>query len=554
MKKMKSIYWNAKVYTGEAKLQQAFLIEEGVFAAVGTNEEILALTDGDTDVTDLKGRFVCPGFNDSHMHLLGLGQSLKAAQLSLHTNSLTGMIEYLRRFALEHPPREGQWLRGRGWNQDYFTDTERMPNRTDLDSISTTYPIMITRACGHCCVVNSKVLEIAGIDAKTPPAPEGGRIGMENGVPDGRLYDNAIELLNPFIPLPDKEELKDMMRLACRKLNSYGVTSVQSDDYSSFRAVPYQTINEAYRELAQSGELTVRVYEQANFASLPELKAFIEAGNLTGRGDEHFCIGPLKMLGDGSLGSRTAHLTQPYADRADTCGFSLFSEGQMKELISLANAHGMQVAVHAIGDACLDRVLDAIEAALCEYPRTDHRHGVVHCQITRPDQLERIRRLGLHIYAQTIFLDYDNHIVESRVGKERAASSYSWKTLMEGGVSVSNGSDAPVELPDVMRGIECAVTRSSIDGTGPYLPKEAFTLNEALDSYTIRGAEASFEEKRKGRIAPGYFADFTVLERDPFDVKATDLHKIKVHSCYLENRCVWGKDQCAESETALEFY
>lgn len=535
---MKSIYYNAAVYTGETKLQQAFLVEEGAFTAVGTNEEILALADRDTVVTDLKGRFVCAGFNDSHMHLLSLGQSLKAAQLSRHTNSLAGMINYLRLFAAEHPPRDGQWLRGRGWNQDYFTDTNRMPDKADLDAISTRYPIMITRACGHCCVVNSKVLEIVGITGKTL-SPEGGRIGMQNGEPDGKLYDNAIELLNPFIPLPDKEELKDMMRLACKLLNSYGVTSVQSDDYSTFREVPYETINAAYRELAQSGELSVRVYEQANFASLPELQSFIDADNLTGIGDDSFRIGPLKMLGDGSLGSRTAHLSKPYADQADSCGFSLFSADQMKALISLANAHGMQVAVHAIGDACLDRVLDAIEAALLEHPRADHRHGVVHCQITRPDQLERIRRLGLHIYAQTIFLDYDNHIVESRVGKERAASSYCWKTLMNGGVSVSNGSDAPVELPDVMRGIQCAVTRASIDGTGPYLPKEAFSVKEALDSYTIRGAEASFEEKRKGRIAPGYVADFTVLEQNPFEADAKDLHTIKVHSCYLENRCVW---------------
>ena len=164
----------------------------------------------------------------------------------------------------------------------------------------------------------------------------------------------------------------------------------------------------------------------------------------------------------------------------------------------------------------------------------------MHCQITRPDQLERISRLKLHVYAQSVFLDYDNHIVESRVGKERAASSYSWKTLMNNGVSVSNGSDSPVELPDVMRGIECAVTRTSIDGTGPYLPNEAFSVKEALDSYTIRGAEASFEENRKGRIAPGYMADFTVLERNPFTADKKELHTIAVHSTYLDGRCVWG--------------
>ena len=211
---MKSLYYNAQVYTGEETLQQAFLIEDGVFSSVGTNDQILAQADKDTVLTDLEERFVCPGFNDSHMHLVSLGQSLQAAQLSEHTNSLAGMMDYLRLFASENPPRNGQWLRGRGWNQDYFTDTDRMPNRTDLDAISTQYPIMITRACGHCCVVNSKVLEIAGITAQTP-SPDGGDIGMENGMPDGRLYDNAIELLNPFIPLPDKEELKDMMRLAC---------------------------------------------------------------------------------------------------------------------------------------------------------------------------------------------------------------------------------------------------------------------------------------------------------------------------------------------------
>ena len=190
---------------------------------------------------------------------------------------------------------------------------------------------------------------------------------------------------------------------------------------------------------------------------------------------------------------------------------------------------------------------DAIEAALKNDPRQDHRHGIVHCQITRPDQLERIAGLKLHVYAQTVFLDYDNHIVESRVGAERARSSYRWKTLMNRGVSVSNGSDSPVELPDVMRGIECAVTRTSMDGTGPYLPEEAFSVKEALDSYTIRGAEASFEEHSKGRIALGYVADFTVLEHNPFMTEPGMLHTIAVHSCYLGNRCVYMRtaaDSC----------
>ena len=535
---MRSIFYNGKVYTGEKTLQQAFLVENGWIEDVGQDEEILALADEETVCTDLAGCFVCPGFNDSHMHLLNLGQSLNAAQLAQHTDSLEGMLAYLGEYAQAHPPRPGRWLLGRGWNQDYFTDVSRMPSRADLDAISAEVPIMVTRACGHCCVVNSRVLEIAGIDGNTP-SPDGGTVGQENGVPDGRLYDNAIDLLTPFIPLPDREELKEMIRLACRTLNSFGVTSSQTDDYCVFRAIPFETVNAAYRELEESGELTVRVYEQANFTTLSELKRFVEAGNITGAGSVLFRIGPLKMLGDGALGSHTAHLSIPYADQPETCGFSLFTAEHMNEMVSYAHANGMQVAIHAIGDACLDQVLNAVELALREHPRIDHRHGVVHCQISRAEQLERIRALNMHVYAQSIFLDYDNHIVESRVGPELAQTSYCWKTLLESGVSVSNGSDCPVELPDAMRGIECAVTRTSIDGTGPYLPEEAFTVREALDSFTVRSAEASFEEGFKGRIAPGYIADFTVLEQSPFDVEPREIHNIAVKACYLGGSCVY---------------
>ena len=532
---MKQVFYNGRVHTGEEQLQTAFLVEDGLFRAVGKDEELLALADADTVRTDLQGRFVCPGFNDSHMHLLNYGQSLKVARLAEHTESLAGLLQYLREYAAENPPRKGRWLRGRGWNQDYFTDVRRMPDRHDLDSVSTEYPIMITRACGHCCAVNSRALELAGIGPDTP-SPAGGLIGMAGGVPDGRLYDNAIDLVSACIPEPDREEIKDMIRLACRALNVYGITSVQSDDYGTFAGVPFETVNAAYRELEASGELSVRVYEQANFTELSELVRFIEAGNRSGTGSRMFRIGPLKLLGDGSLGSRTAWLSRPYADDPGTSGFSLFSREKMEEMICFAHAHGMQIAVHAIGDACLDRVLDALEKALQEHPRADHRHGIVHCQISRPEQLRRIRDLGLHVYAQSVFLDYDNHIVEARAGEELAKSSYSWKTLLQSGVSVSNGSDAPVEAPDVMKGIECAVTRTSLDGTGPYLPQEAFTLREALDSFTVRSAEASFEEDFKGRIAPGFAADFTVLEENPFETATKAFHNIKVSGCFIGGR------------------
>ena len=536
---MKTAYFNGYVYTGDWPLQEAFLVEDGVFTKTGQDAGMLgSLAPGDAKV-DLDGRFVCAGFIDSHMHLLNFGQTLHGAQLAAHTRSLHELLAYLKTFLDEKPPRPGQWLKGRGWNQDYFSDVQRMPSRQDLDSVSQTVPVLITRACGHCCVVNSIVLEKARIDRNTPD-PDGGTIGRDaDGEPDGRLYENAIELLNAVKPQPDKEALKDMLRLAMAEVNRYGITSVQTDDYSTFRSVPWRLINEVYRELEASGEMTVRVTEQCNFAEYQDLCDFLAEGNITGKGDEWFRIGPLKLLGDGSLGSRTAHLSLPYLQGDGGCGFSLFDPEYLKKMILTAHTAGMQIAVHAIGDACLDEVLDAYEAALAAAPRKDHRHGIVHCQVSRKDQLERIARLGLHVYAQSIFLDYDNHIVEKLVPPELAAYSYSWKTLLDMGVSVSNGSDCPVELPDVMAGMECAVTRRSLDGFGPFLPEQAFSVREALDSFTSMGAKASFEENRKGCMREGMLADFVVLDKDPFTTPSPELHEIPVVSAFLNGKEIY---------------
>ena len=531
---MKTTYFHGLVYTGTLPLQQAFLVEDGIFITVGSDAEILAL-DCDEQI-DLQGKFVCTGFNDSHMHLLNLGQALSAALLDQHTASLEEMLDCLKRTA----PGRGGWMIGRGWNQDYFSDISRMPNRWDLDKVSTEFPVCAVRACGHALCVNSKALELLSVSADTPQ-PEGGQIVMENGVPNGLFFDNAMDLVYAAIPNPDKEEIKDMLRAACRMLNSYGITSCQSDDFCVFQTLPWQMIHEAYQELEESGELTVRVYEQANFTTLPALQEYVESGNKTGIGTSLFRVGPLKMLGDGALGARTAYLSQPYNDDPSTKGLSVFTTEAFDTLIGYAHKNGMQVAVHCIGDACLDLVLSSMEKALTAHPRQDHRHGIVHCQITRPDQLEQICQNNLHVYAQTIFLDYDVHIVEQRVGKELAQSSYSWKHLMDHGATVSNGSDCPVELPDVMAGIQCAVTRRDLKGYGPYLPQEAFTVQEALDSYTKMGAYASFEEAVKGQIIPGMLADFVVLGDNPFDADPAVLKDIPVLETWLGGKLVYCK-------------
>lgn len=526
---MKTIYFNGQVYTGSLPLQKAFGVENGRFFFVGQD----GLSQEADAYVDLGGHFVCAGFNDSHMHLLNFGQTLSTAPLAQHTASLEQMICCLRKAT----PRSG-WILGRGWNQDYFADVRRMPNRWDLDKVSTEYPVCATRACGHALVVNSKALELLGITAETD-VPEGGEISLTAGVPNGLFFDNAMELVLSAIPLPDKEEIKQMLRRACAALNACGITSCHSDDYCVFRALPWETVNEAFRELEAEGALTVRVNEQANFTSVSDLEGFLNAGNTTGTGSDSFRIGPLKLLGDGALGARTAFLSRSYADAPQTQGLSVFTADEFDALISCAHQNGMQVAIHCIGDRCLDLVLNSIEQAMTTHPRKDCRHGIVHCQITRPDQLERIARLGLHIYAQSIFLDYDIHIVVQRVGQELAQSSYSWKTLMNRGATVSNGSDCPVEYPDVMAGIQCAVTRSDRAGCAPYLPGEAFTIQEALDSFTKWGAYASFEEGVKGSIQPGMLADFVILGANPFEAYPSGIQDIPVLKTFLGGRCVF---------------
>jgi len=533
---MKTVYYNGCVYTGTLPLADAFIVEGDRFRFVGSSEEALGQRHAGDRKVDLQGAFVCPGFNDSHMHLLNFGRSLSNARLDQHTQGLEDMIRCLKGFA----ETGTGWILGRGWNQDYFTDVHRMPNRYDLDEVSVDRPVCAVRACGHALAVNSRALELLGVTSATPQ-PEGGEIVMEKGEPNGVFLDNAMDLVYEAFSAPSKEEVKDMIRTACRALNSYGITSAQSDDYGVFSALPWQTVNEAYRELEAEGELTVRVYEQSNFTNLPELRAFVESGNNTGVGSDLFRIGPLKMLGDGALGPRTAFLSRPYGDKPDTVGIPVFSQQTFDEMIGYANSVGMQTAIHTIGDACLDRVLSAIDKALAANPREDHRHGIVHCQITREDQLAQIARQKLHVYAQSIFLDYDIAIVEARAGKDLAATSYSWKTLMESGVRVSNGSDCPVEQPFVLGGIQCAVTRQNLGGDlGPYLPRQAFTVQEALDSFTYAGAHASFEEGKKGRILPGMLADFTVLGGDPFAVEKEGIKDIPVLSTYMGGRCVYS--------------
>ncbi len=537
---MRTIYTGGRVFTGQLPLAQAFIVSEGRFEAVGSDEEMLTLRRSGDAVVSLAGRFVCPGFNDSHMHVLNLGSTMEQCDLTAATTSLAALQQALRDFAADHP--DG-WILGRGWNQDYFSPATGIPTRKDLDAVSADRPVCIVRCCGHALCVNTAALTLLGIDENTP-IPEGGAADTDGeGRLTGVMRDTAMVLVQSRLPRPEKADLKRMLRSACRALNAVGVTSCHSDDLCSFENVTWQEVLEAYREVEQEGSLTVRVCQQSQLTTPAELTAFLNSGLTTGVGTEMFRIGPLKILGDGSLGARTAYLSESYADAPEEKGLAIFTQEQFNALISLANEHNMDAAVHVIGDGILDRVLSAYEYAFSRHPRPDHRSGVIHVQLTRPDQLTLMHDLGLRAYVQTIFIDYDSHIVHERAGEKLASTSYAFRTLREMGMHVSNGTDCPVEKPDPMRGLQCAVTRQPLDGSlPPYRPEEAFSVEEALQIYTAEGAQASYEEDFKGRIRPGMAADFAILTDSPFDVPASRIHAIRTHATYLAGSCVFQHD------------
>lgn len=524
---MKTIYYNGQVYTGN-DLQEAFIIENNQFKHVGSTKEILSYANKEDRIIDLNQTFVCAGFNDSHMHLLNYGKALRSAKLNEHTSSIEDVIECMKTFIQENHIKENNWVLGRGFNHDYFKKV-RMPNRHDLDKISTKHPISITRACGHNLVVNTKVLELLNIDPST----------CENkDIAQGIFYDDTMDIVTKCMGKPTKDEIKQMFISAMKSLNQYGITSCHSDDYGTFKNVSYQEIHEVIQELINENKCTVRIYEQANFPTIIDYQNYINHGFKTGVGNEFFKIGPMKIVADGSLGTRTAYMSEFYHDDPTTKGMLCFKENEIRELMQFAHKNDFQLAIHSIGDACLDILLDEYDLFIQE---NKNRHGIVHCQITRKDQLNKMIKQKLHIYAQSIFLDYDIQIVHARVN-EKANTSYSWKTLFNGGCSVSNGSDCPVELPNALGGIQCAVTRNNLKETCiPYLPNEAFSVKEAIDSYTKASAYASFEENRKGEIKENYLADFIILDKNPLNIPANTIKDIQILETYVNGKCVYKK-------------
>ncbi len=521
---MDMIIYNAKILRKDGSFSEAIALKNGLIDSVGTNEEILKLKEPSTNCIDADNHLIIPGLNDSHQHLLMVGQLLQNVVL-YGVTSIQELIGRGKHFIDTHKPEDGQFIGGMGWNQDYFTDEHRLPTRHDLDMISTTHPIVFRRACGHIMVCNSLTLQLAGIDENTPEV-EGGQIDREeNGYPTGIFRENASVYLTKLQKPETLEDIKKTILTAAGYAASKGLTSVQTNDVSSSNP-NYEMVIQAYRELAEDGLLPVRVNLQCCFTEIESFDYFLNQGYTFGQGNSNFKIGPLKLFVDGSLGARTALMRNPYYDDPNEIGIRTLTQAQSDELVKRAQEHNFQVVVHAIGDGAIEQVLDSYQKVFNQADGNTLRHGIVHCQITDLPLLKRFQDMDVLALVQPIFLHYDKHIVCDRVGEKLASTSYAFKTMENLHLHVSYGTDAPVEDLNPFASMYCAITRSDLNQTEPFVPQECIDVQTAIYDYTVGSAYCSFEENDKGVLEVGQYADLILLDEDLFELATSQIKDV----------------------------
>ncbi len=466
---------------------------------------------------DLKGKTLIPGFNDSHLHLLGIGLSLNQMDLSTMT-SIKEVIEKSRGYLINNPHLK--ILEGRGWHQEHFKEN-RLLEKRDLDQISTDLPIIFRRACGHILTANRKALALVQHENLEVP---GGAVDLEKGI----FKENAQEILLNKLPVPDEEQIKNYFEIGGKFLRKKGITSVQSDDFCIYPKDYTKNIFNVLEVLKEKSP--VRIYEQSLFRTPEHFNEYLQKGYQMTNEDQFVNWGPLKILLDGALGSKTAYLSKPYEDINDQ-GILMYTPETLFEYVKLADDHNIDVAIHSIGDGAIDLAIKAIERTA----NNNRRHSIIHCQITTKDLIKRIKENNILVHIQPIFLDYDIHMVEKRIGHERAKESYAYQTMNNLGIKIAFGSDAPVDQADPILGMHLAVNRQDLKGypKNGWFPKEKISIEDALYFYTVNAAYAEGMEHKKGALALGMYADFAILDQNPLTVNPKTIKDIKVLDTYL---------------------
>ena len=500
----------ATLYTSpDAKPQQAsLLVRDGRIVAVG-DPVATRQKAGGARVLDLTGRFVFAGWADAHGHLEGLGETLEIADL----RGAASAAEAARRVAAkaaELPP--GSWLRGRGWNQNLWTGQE-FPDARDLDAAIPDRPAAAERVDGHAIWVNSAALRAAGIDRGTPD-PAGGRIlRRPDGSPSGVLVDNAADLVDRVMPAPSPADRERRLLAAAVACARAGLTQVQ--DASRYGPESIAVLE----RLASSGRLPIRVYATVS-AEPRKLEESFRRGVRIGTGSNFLTVRAIKVIADGALGSRGAALLEDYSDEAGKRGLLVTEPSRLEAIALEARKKGWQVWIHAIGDRANRIALDAFHKAKVAVPTPPpggDRPRIEHAQVLALSDIPRFAAEGVIASIQPTHATSDMPWAERRVGPKRIEGAYAWRSLKKAGARLAGGSDFPVESENPLLGFYAAVTRRDLAGNPPggWRPQERLTRPEALALFTTDAAYAAFEEERRGRIAPGYDADLTVLSSDP---------------------------------------
>jgi predicted amidohydrolase YtcJ len=533
---------HGNVYTGVAmtsgfsaiRRAEAIAVRGDRIEAVGENADILKLKGPETQVIDVGGKFVMPGFNDAHAHLAAGG----AERLNVNLTGAKSLEEFRARIrAKVETAKPGDWILGGGWDENLWP-VKVLPTRWDVDEVSAGHPVFLERVDGHIAVANTQALKLASVTIASRD-PRGGKIDRDsNSRPNGILRERAREAVTNVIPPPTHDRRREAMEAALAEAAQWGVTSVQDNSgWEDFQVL---------EELEKSGKLTARVSEWLPFNDSVEQLDVKRKQHP--QSDKMLHTGMLKGFMDGSLGSRTAAMIEPYADDSSNSGLPQYEPAKLNEMAKGRVLAGYQLGFHAIGDKGVQMALDAFaEASKAAKDKKakaanggdDYRPRIEHAQVTTPLQIVKFRDLKVVASMQPSHLLTDMKWAEARLGAKRAEHSYAWAEFLKRGVTLAFGTDFPVESISPFRGLYAATTRKSESGKEEYYPDQKITVDQAIAAYTTGSAFAEFAEKEKGLIVPGMLADFVVLDRDVTAVVPQKVLETKVLRTVVGGKTVY---------------
>ncbi len=512
-----SVYLNGNIYTMQSKdfSASAMAISGQKLVYVGDDEGVQPYIGDNTKVYDLEGQTVIPGIGEAHLHFSGIGTALLA--IDAFWKPKEDILAAVKAEADRLP--DGEWITGRGWNQEVWPDGQ-FPTKEELDAVAPNNPVFLVRTCGHATWANSMAIELAGITKDTPDPVGGEILRKPNGELWGIFTDTAATPIRSLMPPYSNERLEEALLLAQEQLLSYGITSAMDAGTS------INNIN-LIKKMYEEGKLKLRMYE---YVSSDEAEEYFKIGPEIDLYDGHLTVRGIKFFSDGSLGARSAWMLDDYSDRPGHVGNGRYTDDELYTLFKAAHDNGFQSAIHAIGDAANKQAIDAYESVLQESPNPNHRFRIEHFQIARLEDIERLADLGMIASMQFVHATSDKNMAEDRVGPERILGGYAWRKVLNAGAVLANGSDAPVEMVNPYHGLYAAVSRAGTsDGLpmGGWYPEETLTRYEALRAFTWGSAYAQFEEKVKGSLEVGKYADFVVIDKDYMNCAVDEIKDIE---------------------------